>query len=382
MRKGWRCQGHDRQGRPDPSFWPGSPLAGIEGALFSSACSYRHILIVPFALSKLRYKVKMETRDISDSEGKKEGDGQTDEKEESAEASAAKRQRKMWTATLKSVQEEDLADGGGKVWRATVEYGDTVHTILVDDLLPADKPIEQKALAAYTKLDPFEFEALQIPFLHHTGMHALHQAFLMTLDAVNNVKVELLGADKKKLPYHLRVTALKKFKPKELVFVPFVGSGGLFLHSKETLDLQKYAEPDTSLFAADSQTRGLVRVRCMEKVKKGAQETKIPQATFFSISPLFSARQSLSKQKCVLDGVQPFWAIGRTREKKNLNMTMELRPFEVPALVFQGDKMPNNLKKAMWAVDIQVCYNHEMVREGEVLHLSMMDENLQDSDDE
>ena len=337
--------------------------------------------------SAAKRKVKMETQDISDSEGKKEGnkaDGQTDEKEEPAEASAAKRQRKMWTATLKSVQEEVLADGvGGKVWRATVEYGDAVYTILADDLLPADKPIEQKALAAYTKLDPFEFEALQIPFLHHTGMHALHQAFLMTLDAVNNVKVEMLGADKKKLPYHLRVTALKKFKPKELLFVPFVGSGGIFLHSKETLDLQKYSEPDTSLFAADLPSQGLVRVRCLEKVKKGAQQTPIPQARFFSISPLFSARQSLSKQKCVLDGVQPFWAIGRTRDKKNLNMTMELRPFEVPALVIQGgQRMPNNLKKAMWAVDIQVCYNHQMVQEGEVLNLSMMDENLEDSDDE
>jgi len=275
----------------------------------------------------------------------------------------------LYNAMLVSLQEnEDL-------WEASVIYGGDLYDMSADNLLPCEQPTEKKKQDV-TKLEKFDFETIAGTQLHLAAMHVLNYAFLMTFDAVNGVVVEVLG-DRDKPPYKLQVRASRKFKAKEIVFVPYSGGDGILLKSSDP-ENRKRSKPDKSTMAPETLCRAVIKVRGLDRSKKKEEATtRTPKEHFVSISPLFFARKDDFK----VETVQPFWAMTRTREPKKHNMTMEFAAFEdLPPLPLPGERMPSPFKKSLYAAEVQVCRNHRKVEPGELLHLGMMEDQLDDSE--
>ena len=122
-----------------------------------------------------------------------------------------------------------------------------------------------------------------------------------------------------------------------------------------------------------------VKIRGLEKPKKGEEAKMVPTASFSCISQPFSARASMSKGINVLDDMSPFWAVGRSRIGKECNMQMEMLTFGMPPVAIAGgDKMPNPIKKQVWAADVQCCRNHKKIEAGDVLYIAAMEDALGD----
>ena len=177
------------------------------------------------------------------------------------------------------------------------------------------------------------------PAMLTTAMCVLRDAFLMSFDAVDGVAIDLLGV-KDKLPFKLQVVATKNWKPNELVFVPHTGRD--LVRTSDIVSAQKYQEPDTSQMGDSLTASARVKIRGLDKPKKGEEAKLVPTASFSCISQLVFARQSMSKGINVLDDMSPFWAVGRSRNGKECNMQMEMLTFGMPPVTIAGgDKMPN-----------------------------------------
>ena len=317
-------------------------------------------------LRTLSFLTDRAIEDASDAEESKSEDDEDDDR--------ATRELRKFTAKLMSLRKKPADSTGISAWGGDINYGGKSYSVNADDLFPHTKKTTTKPV--HFRLPKYEWVMLVQPAMLMTAMCVLRDAFLMSFDAVDGVAIDLLG-EKDKLPFKLRVVATRKWKPKELVFVPH--TGGDLVRTSDLAATQKFQVPDASQMGDSLTVSARVKVRGLEKLKKSEDAKQVPTATFLCISPLFFARQSMNKGTNVLDVLSPFWAVGRSRIGKECNMQMEMLTFGMPPVAIAGgDKMPNPIKKQVWAADVQCCRNHKKIEAGDVLYIAAMEDALGD----
>jgi hypothetical protein len=299
-----------------------------------------------------------------------------------------------YKAQLQELESDSQQPSG---WSGTILYANEKFTIDSDLLAPRTKEELPEAKDVIRVLENFDWDVFPDKVLQRIAAHALDQAFAMSFDAVRGVAVEQYGKDERAvkdgtdLPAKFRVKALQDFKIGELVLTPYSlfedAAVPLLTRSSDVAASQKFQEPDTSQMEPNSLPRVFIKVLAKEKKSRIAiqepdtsQRSQQTRETFYVNSPLFGARLGIKRHKLATNNMSPLWALTRTSSTKDVNMELVVKCFDVAPMQEVGGKMPSAFKKPMWAALVQAAANTRKIKKGDILHLSLMRDDVSSSD--
>ena len=291
----------------------------------------------------------------------------------------ADRRKQLHTARLLRLE---LKGASGVV--ATIEYGGTEYEVDSDLLLKceSDEPAVPPVVEQKQDLPEVSWDSMAVDLSRNVALWALGQAFVQTFEAVGGVAIEQIGP-LDAAPFKVRARATQGFAPGELVLVPHLGSfaQALLLHSTSTL-CEKYEQVDKQEMDASSIPRAYLRVVSVEtKAKRGAKaeasgDWPPMKDTFYANSPLFKTRKSLKERNPNTANMSPFWAVGTSASRKDVNMKLEPFGFAANPAKIIAASMPSPLKGPMYSVFVQVAVNVKKVAKGDYLFASVMRDDL------
>ena len=187
----------------------------------------------------------------------------------------------------------------------------------------------------------------------HAYMDWFHMQSIGTLV---NVAVSVFNVQGK-LPYVLQVRALKQFKKSELILYP---AGGSFVEEKNGLAADAKKIHESLVFKSEITTR-----------VNGKGKPVPPHSIFTLASPLFAGAGQKNKDAC-LDGLAPFWAVGRAppTQQKLVNMETFTHSYDIPTPTSVFGRFH---KKISYKCDVKALRNTKIIEEGDVLILGAMD---------
>ncbi len=280
-------------------------------------------------------------------------------------------------------------------WWATILYASEQFRVDSDILLVADKPPPEVTVERFTTMGPFDWDSILEVSAKNIALQCLDQAFVMTHDSVQHIRIEALAGqydDKKSTKGVFRATALKDFKVGELMLTPYS-----LINPEGLLEMKSSAGAETQCDKSQYIMRTYLSVIPKESKKskkpkkvsrKGgnggtppgsdeeATRDKKMKVSFYVKSPLDKLK---TDQDCAR--ISPLWMLSKTTKQAEVNMAMELVCFDFLPMTPISVKVPNPVKKALFSICLQCGVNNRKIKKGEALRFSMMEGDCCSSDE-
>ena len=300
----------------------------------------------------------------------------------------------LYEALLHELKPDNTFSSG---WMAKIRYGVEMYDVDSDILTAVSRPDDSpKENQNHLVLTPFDWDKIGPFTTLRVAENSLVQVLFLCYDSIKGVQIEQISKVKdlpcKELPVKLKVKAKKDFKVKELVLPPALHlrrdnlltffddvQGQMFQKpDKAQMDLNLLSRARVTVIAKEASTarssKGEEKGTGKGKCKKPRERRN--QSKFYANSPLFHAKQGVEKGEHVTESLSPFWAVEKTFQQREVNAAIEPVVFELPNMAALGGvKMPTQVKKALWCVEMDCVTNTKKLKIGDYIRISVMEPN-------